>query len=167
MIRHLKLCDFKVMPWANGRGQTVEMWREERDGALLWRLSRAVVAEDGAFSLFPGFDRNLTVIDGPGFDLVGVDRVTARYLQPVTFAGDVAIKAERVSAPSEDFNVMVRRGAVQADVRVLAAGRVTGAVFALEPVRVGDIRMAQYELVLCDEAVAFVGLAVVVRWQMC
>ncbi|MBC7739386.1 MAG: HutD family protein [Candidatus Saccharibacteria bacterium] len=163
MIRHLKASDFKVMPWANGRGQTVEMWREERDGTLLWRLSRAVVAEDGAFSLFPGLDRSLTVIDGPGFDLVGAERLTARYLQPVAFAGDVDIRAEGVVAPCEDFNVMVRRGTVAANVQVLASGRVTGAVFALEPVRVGKLRMARYDLVLCDEEVAFVGLSVVVR----
>ena len=54
MIGHLTARDFKVMPWANGKGQTVEMWRQDRDGALLWRLSRAAVVEDGDFSNFPG-----------------------------------------------------------------------------------------------------------------
>ncbi len=165
MIRHMKANDFKVMPWANGRGQTVEMWREDRDGVLLRRLSRAVVVEDGEFSLFAGMDRNLTVIDGPGFDLVGAERITAQFLQPVEFAGDVAVRAEGVSVPSEDFNVMVRRGSVRAEVHVLEAGRVTGAVFALGPVQVGEMRMARYELVVCDEDVEFVGLAVVVGWH--
>ena len=166
MIRHLKTNDFKVMPWANGRGQTVEMWREERDGALLWRLSRAAVVEDGDFSLFPGLDRNLTVIEGPGFELVGQRRTVARLLQPVEFAGDVAIRAEGVSAPCEDFNVMVRRGAIRAEVRVSDVGRVTGAVFALGPVRVGALRLTRYDLVLADEMVAFVGLAVAVTWHL-
>ena len=78
MIRHLGPPDFRVMPWANGRGHTTEMWREDRDGALLWRLSRAAVAEDGPFSLFAGVDRSLTVISGPGFDLVGDVSLKAR-----------------------------------------------------------------------------------------
>jgi len=165
VIRHLTARDFRVMPWANGRGQTVEMWREERDGALLWRLSRAAVVEDGDFSLFPGIDRNLTVISGPGFDLVGQSRQPARLLQPVEFAGDVPVRAEGVVAPCEDFNVMVRRGVIRAEVMVAEAGRVTGAVFALEDVRVGPLRLARYELVLADEEVAFAGLAVAVGWH--
>lgn len=165
MIRHLTAGDFRVMPWANGRGQTVEMWREERDGALLWRLSRAAVVEDGDFSLFPGIDRNLTVIDGPGFDLVGVGRQGARLLQPVEFAGDVPVRAEAVVAPCEDFNVMVRRGAIRAEVTVGVAGRVTGAVFALGYVQVGPLSLARYDLVLADEEVAFSGLAVAVGWH--
>ena len=164
MIRHLTAHDFKVMPWANGRGQTVEMWREDRGGALLWRLSRAAVVEDGDFSLFAGVDRNLTVISGPGFDLVGPGRLAARLLQPVEFAGDVPIRAERVVAPCEDFNVMVRRGALRAEVRVMQAGRVRGAVFALGPVVVGGLHLARYELALADEVVAFDGLAVVVQF---
>ena len=163
MIRHLTTNDFKVMPWANGRGQTVEMWREDRDGALLWRLSRAAVVADGEFSLFPGLDRNLTVIDGPGFDLVGPGRLAARLLQPVEFAGDVPIRAEGVVAPCEDFNVMVRRGALRAEVKVMRAGRVIGAVFALGPVVVGGVQLASYDLVLADEPVEFDGLAVVVQ----
>jgi uncharacterized protein len=71
MIRRLTPADYTTMPWANGKGVTVEMLRVEQDGALLWRLSRASVVEDGDFSLFPGIERNLTVITGPGFDLVG------------------------------------------------------------------------------------------------
>jgi environmental stress-induced protein Ves len=176
VIRHLTAKDFTVMPWANGRGQTVEMWREARDGALLWRLSRATVVEDGDFSLFPGIDRNLTVIDGPGFDLVGFDRIgaghldgggrlAARLLQPVEFAGDVQVRAEGVVAPCEDFNVMVRRGVIRAKVTVGVAGRVTGAVFALGTVQVGPLRLARHELVLADEEVAFSGLALAVAWH--
>jgi len=165
MMRHLKAADFKVMPWANGRGQTVEMWREESDGALLWRLSRAAVVEDGPFSIFPGIDRNLTVIAGPGFDLVGGVRLSARLLRPVEFAGDVPVRAAGVLAPSEDFNVMVRRGAVRAQVAVCHGG-VTGgncALFALGEVRLRGTLLAAQELVLTDEELAFEGHAILVR----
>ena len=145
MIGHLTARDFKVMPWANGKGQTVEMWRQDRDGAMLWRLSRAAVVEDGDFSVFPGVDRNLTVISGPGFDLVGPGRLRADPLQPVAFAGDVPIRAEGVSATCEDFNVMVRRGAMRAEVAVCDGGALPGgmaALLALGPVTVKGIGVA-------------------------
>ena len=165
MILHLKASDFKEMAWANGRGKTVELFRVDRDGAMQWRLSRASVVEDGAFSLFPGVDRNLTVISGPGFDLAGDVRLPAGLLQPVEFAGDVAVRAEGVVAPCEDFNVMVRRGAMQAEVAVLDGG-MTGelcALFALGPVEVKGIAVASGELVLTDEVLGFAGRAIVVR----
>lgn len=167
MIRHLTGRDYREMPWANGRGVTVEMLRVDRDGALLWRLSRASVVEAGAFSQFPGFERNLTVISGPGFDLVGEGvHLQARPLQPVSFAGDVAIRAEAVTAPSDDFNVMVARG-LAAQVRVLDGGDVaaggTLVVFALGVAAVNQVALAQYDLVVTDQAVSFAGLGIVVR----
>ena len=161
MIRHLTTHDFRLMPWANGRGQTVEMARMDRDGALHWRFSRAAVVEDGDFSLFAGVDRNLTVLTGPGFDLVGLQRVPARPLQPVAFPGDVPIRAMGVTEPCEDFNVMVRRG-TPLQVRVLTDGRVTGALFALGPVRAGPHDLARYDLLLTDQPQSFTGSAIAV-----
>ena len=167
MIRHLTGRDYREMPWANGRGVTVEMLRVDRDGALLWRLSRASVVEDGDFSLFPGIDRNLTVISGPGFDLVGEGvHLQARPLQPVSFAGDVAITAQGVTAPSDDFNVMAARG-VAVEVQVLDGGELapggTLAVFALGAAVVKGSALAKYDLLVTDEAISFTGLGIVVR----
>ena len=165
MIGHLTQCDFKVMPWANGRGQTVEMFRIERDGALLWRLSRAAVVEDGPFSVFPGIDRNLTVISGPGFDLVGGGQFVARPLQPIAFSGDLQVRAVGVTAACDDFNVMVRRGAMRATVEVCDTGRAAGqmvALFALGSLRVGPVRAKRFDLVLTDAPIEFDGQAIVV-----
>ena len=121
MIRHLTAADFRVMPWANGKGVTVEMARADGPEGMLWRLSRASVVEDGPFSIFPGVERNLTVLTGPGFDLVGQGvHLAARPLVPVAFAGDLQVRAEGVSAPSDDFNVMTARGLPRPLVRVLA-----------------------------------------------
>ena len=107
-MRHLTVADYRVMPWANGRGVTTELIRVDRDGALDWRLSMAQVVEDGPFSRLPGIERNLTVIEGPGFDLVGPGlRLRAAPLEPVAFSGDLEIGAEGVTGPSVDFNVMV------------------------------------------------------------
>ncbi len=165
MIRHLTAGDFNAMPWANGRGQTVELARAERDGAMLWRLSRAMVVQDGDFSVFPGVQRNLTLISGPGFDLRGAVSLRADLLRPVEFAGDAAVRAEGVLGPCEDFNAMVRRGVMAAQVSVRNGGLLAGglaALFALEEIRVAGIGVGQGELVLTDERVEFGGRAIVV-----
>ena len=170
MIRHLTPSDYKTMPWANGKGVTVEMLRVEVAGAVTWRLSRASVVEDGDFSLFPGIDRNLTVITGPGFDLVSADAtLPARPLHPVAFPGDVAIRAEGVTAPSDDFNVMTARGLPKPDVQVitiatdLSAGG-TLAIFALAEATAGGLALGRYDLVLTDAAITVSGPVIAVRF---
>ena len=114
--------DFRSMPWRNGLGTTVEMAREDdADGAMLWRVSAADVVEAGAFSLFPGIDRILTLIEGPGFDLdfSGHGRVApVAPLSPVKFSGDWTTFAEAVRGPSRDLNVMTARGKASAMVQV-------------------------------------------------
>jgi uncharacterized protein len=115
--RHLTLADYLRQPWANGRGETLEIARHDGPHGLLWRLSIATVAEDGPFSSLPGIDRNLTVIDGPGFDLTGPGwRRRAAPMAPVTFPGDHRVTASGVTFPSRDFNVMVARGRMRARV---------------------------------------------------
>ena len=170
MIRHLTPSDYKTMPWANGKGVTVEMLRVEVAGAVKWRLSRASVVEDGDFSLFPGIDRNLTVITGPGFDLVSADAtLPARPLRPVAFPGDVAIRAAGVTAPSDDFNVMTARGLPKPQVQVittatdLSAGG-TLAIFALGEATAGGLALGRYDLVLTDAAITVSGPMIVARF---
>jgi len=152
------------MPWANGQGSTTEILRhDDAEGRMLWRLSMAVVAVDGAFSMFDGIERVLTVIEGPGFDLAGAGvHLRADPLEPVAFAGDIAIAAQNVTAPLVDFNVMVARRLGAFDVRVLQPGlRVHAAggpcaVFALEAGTVSvdatDIALARHGLWLGDSA---------------
>ena len=141
--------DFRLMPWANGKGVTTELAREERDGRMLWRLSRASVVEDGPFSIFPGIERNLTVLTGPGFDLSGEGiSLRARPMAPVAFPGDVPVTASAVSAPSDDFNVMTDRALQRPRVEVL---------FQPQVIRPGGALLAIYwpelaRLVLTDEA---------------
>jgi environmental stress-induced protein Ves len=75
------------------------------------RLSRAAVVEDGPFSLFPGIERNLTVLSGPGFRLTGggLD-FRCEPLVPVGFPGDIEVTATETSGQqSDDFNVMTAR----------------------------------------------------------
>ncbi len=166
---HLTPADYTEMPWANGKGVTVEMLRLIEGGALKWRLSRASVVEDGAFSLFPGVERNLTVITGPGFELHGEGMLLhARPLMPIAFAGDVAIRAEAVSAPSDDFNVMTSRQRPRPVVEVLLSPAHllkdgTLALFALEPGSVNSKQLGRYDLILTEGIAETKGKMIAVR----
>jgi uncharacterized protein len=164
VIRHLTPADYTTMPWANGRGQTVELIRQNApDGGLLWRLSMASVVEDGPFSIFPGVERNLTVISGPGFDLVGQTRITAAPLMPVAFPGDVPIAAAGVTTPSDDFNVMTARALPLPDVQVLRGGDIVPpkagflAIFALEIAKVSGRVVGKHDLIITDEKAQIEG----------
>lgn len=169
MIRHLTTRDYTPMPWANGLGQTIEMMRVEEAGALQWRLSMAAVVADGPFSLFPGIERNLTVLEGPGFTLHGEGVALAcRPLVPVAFAGDVALVARGVGAPSQDFNVMTARHMRRPVVTVhpaLGVAEPAGGplcLLALAAGRVGGRRVGPLDLVIAEEALAFEGPVIAV-----
>ena len=164
MKRHLTPADYTSMPWANGRGTTVEMIRENGpDGVLLMRLSMASVVEDGPFSLFPGVERNLTVISGPGFELVGDTRLSAAPLRPLAFAGDVPMTAVSVTQRCDDFNVMTARALPLPKVRVQTdaemdppkGGRL--ALFALGAARVSGEIVGKHDLILTDEKADLAG----------
>lgn len=168
MIRHLTPADYRVQPWANGRGQTVELARSDGPQGLRWRLSVATVAEDGPFSLFPGIDRVLTVISGPGFRLrgQGLD-LHALPFEPVAFPGDVPVAAAGVAAPSEDFNVMTARSlgtsvVWRADGDIPAGG--TLALFAPEGGKASGRTLAPRDLILTGGPLADVaGRVIAVR----
>jgi environmental stress-induced protein Ves len=114
---------------------------------------RAMVVEDGAFSIFSGIARNLTVLSGSGFDLVGQGiHLAARPLEPVAFAGDIALRAVGVAEPCEDFNVMTAADLPPAQVTVHPAGATAqGALLALAAGQIGGVAVAQYDVVLTDE----------------
>lgn len=105
----------RQLPWKNGAGVTLEL-AIAPDGASLhdfdWRISRAKVASDGAFSLFPGIDRSLGLLDGAGLRLI----LPGQTLQldahnPLTsFPGELDIQAELLDGAVTDLNLMSRRG---------------------------------------------------------
>lgn len=148
--RHLTRFDYTEMPWANGRGTTIEIMRmPAQTGNFLWRFSMATVTEDGAFSLFPDIERNLTIIDGPGFDLIGETAFRADPLHPVAFPGDMPLTATGVTGKALDFNVMTQRTLPRPKVEVLVNTTITtlpGAtlcLFALGTAQFGTRHLAQ------------------------
>lgn len=160
---HLTAADYTRQPWKNGRGSTTELWRLERHGQLLVRLSRAAVVEDGPFSLFPGIERNLTVLSGPGFRLTGpgID-LRCEPLVPVAFPGDVPVEAsETQGMQSDDFNVMTARSLPKPQVILaqndsLPAGG-TLALYALGPCLVNGRAVQRDDLILTEGAARLQG----------
>lgn len=109
-------------PWKNGGGETVEI-AAYPDGASMeafdWRLSAAVVARAGPFSVFPGIDRSLSLLEGESMVLAVEGRVPAVLTQdspPYAFPGDAPTSAAVPRGPIRDFNLMTRRGRISADV---------------------------------------------------
>lgn len=160
---HLTPADYTRQPWKNGKGLTTELWRLERDGQLLVRLSRASVVEDGPFSLFPGIERNLTVLTGPGFRLTGPGLdLRCDPLVPVAFPGDVEVTASETNGqPSDDFNVMTARSLPLPTVSVaqdddLAPGGML-ALYALGPCQVNGQGVNRDDLILTENAARIRG----------
>lgn len=130
-MKLIRFADLTPKPWKNGGGTTTEI-AVSPEGAGFddfdWRLSVAEVASDGPFSLFPGIDRTLTVIEGEGLVMTvegrGMVTLTAASA-PLSFPGDVPVSASLAKGPIRDFNVMTRRGRFghQVTRHDLAAGR--------------------------------------------
>lgn len=150
---------FRTMPWANGKGVTLELLRLDGPQGMIFRLSRAQVVEDGPFSLFPGIERNLTVLTGPGFTLRGAGlELPARPLVPVAFPGDVPLRAEGVAAPSEDFNVMSARALPRPVVQLMRPGQALSGSWlfaqALAPAVISGRALAEGALLVTPQGIA-------------
>ena len=121
--RRFALADIVPTPWKNGGGATREIacWPPGTGlDSFDWRISVATIAADGAFSVFAGIDRSITLLSGDGVLLHG-EHGTHRLDQPLVpfaFAGETPIRATLLGGASEDFNVMTRRGRCRADVKV-------------------------------------------------
>ena len=122
--RILRAADYRRMRWKNGGGWTTELAvspESARDagGTFDWRISIAEIESDGAFSTFPHCERYIALLDGIGmelrFDAAPSVRLDRR-LQFFRFAGEWQTQGLLLSGPVRDFNVIVRREAIHADV---------------------------------------------------
>jgi environmental stress-induced protein Ves len=132
-MRLITPSEYRRMPWKNGGGTTWEVAVHPRHAdwdSFEWRVSIAEIASDGDFSSFAGIDRVLVVLAGGGMVLTGTGEqaIEMRPHDLVAFAGEAHVHSRLVDGPTRDFNVMSRRGAARADVRV-----VRGSVAAMPP----------------------------------
>lgn len=114
-MKVLRFADLSPTPWKNGGGTTREYLVHPPGagtGDFYWRVSRARVEKHGAFSLFPGIDRTLTVVAGDTIDLIFADRRVRldRTTPPYAFRGDDVVECRIPAGAIEDLNVMTRRG---------------------------------------------------------
>ncbi len=122
-LRILSAVDRQAVPWKNGGGVSREIAAYPAGSNMEtfeWRVSAAVVAANGPFSVFEGVERTLAVLDGKGLSL-RIGGAAPVLLRPdhdaLGFPGDVAAAATLVGGPVTDLNVMTRRGAWSARVQ--------------------------------------------------
>ncbi|TBC89948.1 HutD family protein (plasmid) [Rhizobium leguminosarum] len=114
-MRILRAGGHKRMPWKNGKGETVEIAVFPPDASINdfdWRISMATVAEDGPFSIFPGIDRTLAILDGNGMvlDVAGSTPVLLTTASDsLAFPADIPVAARLQDGAITDLNVMTRR----------------------------------------------------------
>ncbi|WP_296250896.1 HutD family protein [Pseudomonas sp. UBA4194] len=113
--------DYTAMPWKNGAGSTLEIVqrRSADDSGYDWRLSIAQIDADGPFSVFAGYRRIISVLQGDGM-VLEVDGVPSEALgpfQPLIFDGGAQVHCRLLGSPIEDFNLIYRQDRVQASLR--------------------------------------------------
>ena len=119
--------DLVRVPWKNGGGTTAEVAAFPEGSSFDtfgWRLSMADVASDGPFSVFPGIDRTLIVVEGEGIelDVEGVTYALAKASPKLSFSGDDVTTGRLLSGPIRDLNVMTRRGQFRHRTRFVNSG---------------------------------------------
>lgn len=121
--------DFLDMPWKNGGGRTLQLAIEPAQAGLSdfdWRVSMATITQSGPFSLFPGCDRSILLIEGAfQIELEGARLALDRPFVPHSFSGDAPAHCTLLAGPARDFNVITRRSRVNAK---LNGFRVDGAM---------------------------------------
>ena len=102
-------------PWKNGTGSTTEIAIAPVGASLDkfdWRISLATIAANGPFSVFPGVDRTLALVDGAGalLDIGDEGRFILSEEDPIVeFAGESQVAATLTLGATTDFNVMTQR----------------------------------------------------------
>jgi uncharacterized protein len=103
--------EYRIMPWKNGGGVTTEIFASPSSGDFDWRVSIAMVNEDGPFSNFNGYERHIMTLAGEGMriEIEGRGWFDLEPFRPFSFSGDMRASGALLNGPVLDFNLMVRR----------------------------------------------------------
>lgn len=120
-MRVIRAADLVAVPWKNGGGVTREVAVHPPGAgfdAFDWRLSMADIAADGPFSVLPGVDRVLILMQGAGLVLEGVAPGAMAAGDRAEFPGEAAVTGRLTAGPVRDLNLMLRRGRMAGEVRL-------------------------------------------------
>ncbi|HEY2453697.1 MAG TPA: HutD family protein [Scandinavium sp.] len=121
MITAFQINTLPVTRWKNGGGETREIVSHPSpDAPFLWRASIATLSADGPFSLFPGVDRVIMLLEGAPLWLRGGEiNHHLKPWQPWAFAGEWPLTSEGITRAGLDFNIMIQRDRATARVNVV------------------------------------------------
>ncbi|MFB2655550.1 HutD/Ves family protein [Shewanella xiamenensis] len=121
IIRYIE-CESSL--WKNGGGSTKQLLISPKDADLTnfdYRISIATISSDGPFSIFPGIDRQLCILEGEGVKLLMPEngaKPSELLLRPnqaaFCFSGETQIESQLLDKQIIDFNVMTKRGKYRA-----------------------------------------------------
>jgi len=118
--RRIRAGEYRRARWKNGGGWTTELAAAPAGAeAFDWRISIAEIENDGAFSTFPGCDRHIALLDGPGMQIdfdESAPLVLDQRLKFLQFSGEWTARGRLLGGAVRDFNIIVRRAAFQAEV---------------------------------------------------
>lgn len=121
---------FITTPWKNGLGETTEL--AINDGGSLkqfdWRLSMATVTQNGVFSNFEGYKRQLVLINGNGIELTHksaslalvelADRLVNK-LDMAEFDGGYQTYGQLLDGDITDFNIISNKNVIDSKVQLI------------------------------------------------
>jgi environmental stress-induced protein Ves len=117
------------IPWKNGGGTTRQLAVSPIEAGandFLWRISIAQIDEPGAFSAFPGIDRTILLWRGEGVTLrspAWPDHRLDNARAPFFFRGEDEVACDLLGGATQDLNLMVRRGKVDATFEIIPQAR--------------------------------------------
>lgn len=119
----IRYAEHTEMPWKNGGGSTREIAREVDGARPYWRLSLATVDKSGPFSILPGCERIILLLDGQPMSLHFDDGevMTLSRGEPRLFSCERPLQAVlQDSGERRDLNLIWNRDALNANVQVLS-----------------------------------------------
>ena len=112
--------DHASMPWPNGAGITYEVVRFPAEGEFQWRISLADIDNDCPFSVMPGVDRGIVLMEGQHMILANSDEsIRVDELVAFNYPGEVAFDCTLPAGPAKDLNIMSRRAHFNSETVVL------------------------------------------------
>lgn len=151
-MTYLPRSSYVLKPWKNGVGMTEEIYIHPSEKAdFLFRISMAALSSSGPFSVFPGIDRSLILLEG---NPVILNERTVPLLTPVDFPGEENIFAT-IDGEGRDLNLMCLREKASGRIEVASDEAAIGGncdyclIFALDDsVIAGETTLQKYDSIL-------------------